>query len=134
MAALTHDMKEAFSKMKNFAIATASRKGIPNVVPIAFVRVKSDDTLWIADNFMLKTIANLRENPNIALFLWGPEIKGCTQVKGTIEIKTSGPEFDEMKKWVHDKTPTLPAKSLVIVKVTEVYDCTPGAGAGKKIL
>jgi predicted pyridoxine 5'-phosphate oxidase superfamily flavin-nucleotide-binding protein len=134
MAALTNEMKDAFSKMKTFAIATASVKGIPNVVPIAFVKVKSDDTLWIADNFMNKTLRNLRENPNISLFLWGPEIKGCTQIKGTVEIKTSGADFDEMRKWVHDKTPTLPAKSLVVVKVTEVYLCTPGAGAGKKIL
>jgi predicted pyridoxine 5'-phosphate oxidase superfamily flavin-nucleotide-binding protein len=134
MVTLSGDMKDAFTKMKTFAVATASKKGIPNVVPIAFVKVKDEGTLWIADNFMHKTLANLKENPNIALYLWGPEIKGCTQVKGTVEIKASGKEFEEMRKWVHDKTPTLPAKSLIIVKVIEAYDCTPGAGAGKKIL
>ncbi len=134
MAALTHEMKDAFSKMKTFAVATASKKGIPNVVPIAFVKVMSDDTIWIADNFMKKTHANLKENPNIAIYLWGPDIKGCFQVKGTVEIRTAGKEFDEMKQWVHAKTPTLPAKSLVIVTVTEAFDCAPGPNAGKKIL
>jgi predicted pyridoxine 5'-phosphate oxidase superfamily flavin-nucleotide-binding protein len=134
MVALTLEMKEAFTKMKVISIATASVKGIPNVVPIAFVRVKSDDTIWIADNFMQKTLANVKENPHIALYLWGPEIKGCFQLKGTVTVKTSGHEYEEMKKMVHEKAPTLPAKSLLVVKVTEAYDCAPGAGAGKKIL
>ena len=133
MAELTGDLITAFTKMKTFSVATASRNGIPNVVPIAFVKVKENDTLWIADNFMKKTLLNLKENPNISLFLWGQDIKGCTQVKGTVSLKTSGPEFDEMIQWVHAKTPTLPAKTLLVVKVTEIYSCTPGPGAGEKI-
>ncbi|MEN6611310.1 MAG: pyridoxamine 5'-phosphate oxidase family protein [Methanoregulaceae archaeon] len=133
MAELSGEMKEAFTKMKTFSIATASREGIPNVVPIAFVQVKNADTIWIADNFMKKTLANLKENPNISFFLWGPEIHGCTQVKGTVSLVTSDTEFEEMKKWVHAKTPTLPAKTLLIVKVTEIYSCTPGPGAGEKM-
>jgi len=133
MAELTAEMKEACTKMKTFAVATASQNGIPNVVPIAFVQVKDSDTIWIADNFMKKTLANLNENPNISFFLWGPEIRGCTQVKGTVTLKTSGPEFEEMVKWVHAKTPTLPAKTLLIMKVTEIYSCTPGPTAGEKI-
>ena len=38
MVKLTADMKEAFSKMKVFPIATASKDGTPNVVPLAMVR------------------------------------------------------------------------------------------------
>jgi uncharacterized protein len=34
MVKLTADMKEAFSKMKVFPVATASRDGTPNVIPL----------------------------------------------------------------------------------------------------
>ena len=39
-----------------------------------------------------------------------------------------------MKKMVHEKKPGLPAKSLLIMKITEVFDCMYGPAAGKKIL
>jgi len=35
---------------------------------------------------------------------------------------------------VLDKKPGLPAKSLLIMKITEVFECMPGPSAGKKLL
>jgi predicted pyridoxine 5'-phosphate oxidase superfamily flavin-nucleotide-binding protein len=134
MAKLTADMKEAFSKMKVFPIATASKDGTPNVVPLAIVELVDDETIWITDNFMNKTMSNLRVNPKVAIYIWGPEIKGCFQIKGVVAIKTSGKEYDEMKAKVNIKNPALPARSLVIVKITEVFECKPGPMAGSKIL
>ena len=86
----------------------------------------SDDTIWITDNFMNKTISNLRVNPRVAIYIWGPEIKGCCQIKGVASIKTSGKEFDEMKAKLNLKNPALPARSLILVKITEVFECQPG--------
>ena len=134
MVKMTAEMKEAFSKVKLFPVATASKTGVPNVAPIAFVVMVSDDTLWLADNFMNKTLANLKENPNIAVYVWEPESRKCLQLKGKVEIKTSGPDYEKMKKMVHDKKPELPAKSLVIMHIGEIFDCAPGPNAGKKIL
>ena len=134
MVALTGDMKELFAKVKLFPIATASKKGIPNVTPIAFVTLVNDDTVWLADNFMLKTLANVKENPHIAVYLYDSDSKKCCQVKGTVEVKTSGDDYDKMKKMVQEKKPGLPAKSLLIMKIAEVYECMPGPAAGKKIL
>jgi hypothetical protein len=34
----------------------------------------------------------------------------------------------------NEKHPALPARSLVIVKITEVFECKPGPAAGIKIL
>jgi predicted pyridoxine 5'-phosphate oxidase superfamily flavin-nucleotide-binding protein len=93
MVKMTAEMKEAFSKVKLFPVATASKTGVPNVAPIAFVIMMGDDTLWLADNFMKKTLANLKENPNIAVYAWEPESKKCLQLKGKVEIKTSGPDY-----------------------------------------
>jgi len=134
MANLTAEMKEAFGKMKIFPVATASKDGTPNVVPIGVVELVSDDTIWITDNFMNKTMDNLKSNPKIALYVWGAEIKGCYQIKGHVTIKTSGKEYEDMKAKINKKNPALPARSLLIVKITDVFECKPGATAGTKIL
>ena len=134
MVRLTADMKEAFSKMKVFPVATASKDGAPNVVPLAMVRLVDDETIWITDNFMNKSMSNLRVNPKVAIYIWGPEIKGCFQIKGITSIRNSGPEYEEMKADINRKRPELPARSLVIVKITEVYECKPGPTAGAKII
>ena len=134
MANLTAEMKEAFGKMKIFPVATASKDGTPNVVPIGVVELVSDDTIWITDNFMNKSLGNLVANPKIALYVWGAEIKGCFQIKGVASVKTSGKDFDAMKAKINAKNPAMPARSLIIVKVTEVFECQPGPKAGSKIL
>jgi len=134
MVALSAEMKELFGKVKLFPVATASKKGVPNVAPIAFVVLVKDDTLWLADNFMNKTLANVKENPYAAIYLYDSEVKRCCQVKGSIEVKTSGADYEKMKKMVHEKKPGLPAKSLLVMKITEVFECMPGPSAGKKIL
>ena len=92
MVALTEEMKAAFRTMKVFPVATASKDGWPNVVPIGFVELVDVETIWIADNFMKKTLANVRENPKVSIYIWGAETKGCFQVKGNVEVRTSGPE------------------------------------------
>lgn len=134
MVKLNADMKDAFAKMKIFPVATASKDGTPNVIPLGMVELHDDETIWITDNFMNKTLSNLRLNPKIAIYIWGPEIKGCFQIKGVTSIKNSGPEYDEMKAGVNRKRPELPARSLVVVKITEVFECKPGPTAGSKLL
>jgi predicted pyridoxine 5'-phosphate oxidase superfamily flavin-nucleotide-binding protein len=69
MVKLNADMKEAFSKMKVFPVATASKDGTPNVVPLAMVSLHDDETIWITDNFMNKSMTNIRTNPKIAIYI-----------------------------------------------------------------
>ncbi len=134
MVKLTEEMKAVFAKMKIFHVATASKQGIPNVVPIAFVQLADDETIWIGDNYMVKTLANVKENPHLAIYIYDPDVKRCFQIKGTVQVKTSGPEFEKMRQTIKAKNEKYPAKSVLIVKIGEVYECTPGATAGKKLL
>ena len=134
MVKLTAEMKEAFAKMKVFPVATATKDGTPNVIPLGIAELVDDETVWFVDNFMNKTLSNIRTNPKIAFYVWGPEIKGCFQVKGVAAIKTSGSEYDAMKAKINIKNPALPARSLVIVKITEIFECKPGPTAGAKII
>ena len=133
MAKLTDDMKAVFGKNKVFPVATASRAGVPNVAPIAFVQIVSDDTIWLGDNYMVKTLANVKENPWMAIEFWDPETKRCFQVKGKVEVKTAGAEYEKVKAMIKAKNEKYPAKSLLVLKITEVFECTPGASAGKKV-
>ncbi|MDD2254030.1 MAG: pyridoxamine 5'-phosphate oxidase family protein [Methanoculleus sp.] len=134
MVALTEEMKTAFRTMKAFPVATASKDGWPNVVPIGFVELVDDETIWLADNFMKKTLANIQENPKVSINIWGPETKGCFQIKGNVTIVTDGPEFEKMQFTVHAKMAQAPAKNLLIMKIQEVYECAPGKNAGEKLL
>jgi predicted pyridoxine 5'-phosphate oxidase superfamily flavin-nucleotide-binding protein len=134
MVKLSEEIKTAFSKVKIFPVATASKDGIPNVVPIGFCQLMDDETIWIVDNFMLKSLANLKENPNVAIYVWGPDTGGCFQIKGKANVIDSGEKFEKMRSIVNSAKPGLPAKTLVEVEITEVFQCAPGPGAGKKLL
>mgnify|MGYP001436875698 CR=1 FL=1 len=135
MVKLNEEMKAEFAKMKIFPFATASKDGVPNVIPIGMCYLQEDaETLWIVDNFFLKTMQNLRENPKGAIYVWGPEINGCYQIKGNIKIIDRGEEYDEMRKIVKAKSDRFPARYLVKMKETDVFECKSGPEAGKKLL
>ena len=135
MVKLTEEMKNDFAKMKIFPFATASKGGEPNVIPIGMCKLQEDgETIWITDNYFLKTRKNLDENPRGALYVWGPDIEGCYQIKGDIEIKTEGEDYEKMYKEVKAKSDKFPAKALVVMKITEVYECKTFADPGKRLL
>ena len=134
MVKLNEEMKAVFSKVKTFPVATAARNGTPNVVPIANVKLVGEDTIWIGDNYMVKSLANLKENPKVAIYIYDPDVKRCFQIKGSTTIQTSGPEYEQMRAMIKAKNEKYPAKSLIVVHITAVFECTPGAIAGKQIL
>jgi predicted pyridoxine 5'-phosphate oxidase superfamily flavin-nucleotide-binding protein len=134
MVKLTPEMKEAFLKAPVYPLATASKAGEPNVAPMKSVWLVDDETVWVADNYMHKSLANMQENPRAAIYLWGPETKGCLQVKGDVEVLTSGPDYEKMRAMVKAKSEKYPAKSLIRIRITDIFTCSPGDGAGKKVL
>jgi predicted pyridoxine 5'-phosphate oxidase superfamily flavin-nucleotide-binding protein len=134
MVKLSDEMKEDFAKMRVFPFATASKNGEPNVIPIGMCKLQEDgETIWITDNYFNKTRKNLEESPRASLYVWGAEIKGCYQIKGDIEIKTEGEDYEKMYKMVKSIGEKYPAKALLVMKITEVYECKGGPEAGKKL-
>jgi len=134
MPQLTEEMIQSFRAMKFFPLATASRDGEPNVVPMGAVFLMDPETIWIGDQFMKTTIQNVKENPRASLYVWGPDVKGCYKIKATVTVKTSGQEYETMKMKVKEKKPTLNCRSLLILKITGVYECLPGQDAGKILI
>jgi predicted pyridoxine 5'-phosphate oxidase superfamily flavin-nucleotide-binding protein len=125
MQRLNDEIKKIIDTMEIFPFATASNDGTVNVVPIKFLQVIDDTTLWITDNYFKKTFNNLQTNPQAAFFIWSKELKKSYQIKGTIEIFQSGADYEKMKTSARAIKTTLPAKSLMVMHVTEVFDCMP---------
>ena len=131
MAEITAEMKEIAANAEVFVLATANKDGKPNVVPITFAKVLSDDELLLMDNFMQKTRQNIDANPIVAVSVWASG-KGY-QLKGKARVESSGKIFDEGTQWVKSRNPKLNPKAAVIVKVDEIYITTGGADAGKRV-
>lgn len=132
---LTDEMKECMKAMRVFSLATASKDGVPNVVPVGMLFPGEDGNIWIIDNYFDKTIGNLTENPVASFYLWSPEYKGgCWQVKGTVAVEDSGPDYEKAVTIARSRMEAAPAKHLVKMMITDVYSVAPGPDAGKKVL
>ena len=128
-------IKEIFEKQEIIVLATATKDGVPNVVPVNAKKIIDDETILISDQFFNKTLKNLKENPQVAITIWD-KLEGY-QLKGTVTIETSGKRFEETAKWIDEmaKKLNLPIKSkgAVILKLTEIYNVSPGPQADAKI-
>jgi predicted pyridoxine 5'-phosphate oxidase superfamily flavin-nucleotide-binding protein len=132
MVRLTQEIEESLREAKTAFLATSSKDGIPNVVPIAAFTVLDDGTMLISDQYFNKTLQNMQENPQIALSWWGS--KGGFQIKGTVTIHTNDDIFRQNVAWMKESWPKFVPKSAVLVKITDVYMVKPGPEPGKKIL
>ncbi len=132
MVKVTEEIKESLKGIKSIYLATCSRAGVPNVVPMATYKFLDDETMLLADNFMQKTLTNMKENPRVAFVFWGE--KGGFQVKGTVTLHTDDQVHKDTVAWVKSMRPNFNPKTGIVMKITDVYMVKPGPDAGKKIL
>ncbi|MBR4225734.1 MAG: pyridoxamine 5'-phosphate oxidase family protein [Candidatus Methanomethylophilaceae archaeon] len=133
MAKLTPEIEAEMKKQGVFALATATKDGVPNVVPVGMLFVGEDCKVWLIDNFLKKTLKNITENPQVSFYVWNPEAKESYQVKERAAVISSGADYEKAVAFAHSKKETLPAKNLVKIDVTEVYYTTPGPHAGDPV-
>lgn len=118
---LSTDIIEAVLQSQNKALASIGKGGI-NVVPVSTIRVV-DNTIWLMNYFLRKTLDNIIENPNIALSCW-TGLKGY-QIKGTVEYVAEGAVYENARQWVTDNVPNRTLKGLLIITPSEIYDISP---------
>ena len=154
MGNITDEMREIVGKTKGWALATVSKEGIPNVVPIGNGKVVSENEVLLTDNFMRKTIRNIKTNPDkVAVSAWDWDTVQGYQFKGTARIETSGEVFEEAvhmakskakarmtlldapraKAELISRTPQIKPKAAVVITVKSIFITTPGPDAGKKV-
>ncbi|MBN2468975.1 MAG: pyridoxamine 5'-phosphate oxidase family protein [Deltaproteobacteria bacterium] len=135
MPKLNQRMKEIFEKQMPVVLATATKDGLPNVVPINAKKILDDETILISDQYFDKTLKNFNDNPRAAITFWDG-LEGY-QIKGTITIETSGERFEKTAKWIQEvgEASNLPlrSKGAVILRITDIYNVAPGPNAGKRI-
>ncbi len=125
MGILTEEMKGMIEKQHLCHIATCSKEGTPNVAPRGSIRVVDDNTLVVASSVAGKTIANLKENPKVAIAVTSSETRKGFQFKGTPTIEESGSLFDKMVEiWASRGRPS--PLNVIKIEVTEVYVNPPG--------
>ena len=135
MAKMTPEMAEIFRSTKTFMLATASKSGVPNVAPMGMVILQDDlETIWIVDNYMNKTLANMQENPIAAISIVQPGTPPVSyEFKGKVTIENSGADYEKAVAFAHSKSDKYPAKNLIKISICRIYCETPGPGAGKQL-
>ncbi len=128
-------MKAMFENVPTVILATATADGTPNAVPVGSKKIINDETILISNQFLNKTLANLKSNPKVAVSFW-EGFEGY-QLKGTVTIETTGERFQETAKWIEDMGNKigfpLKSKGAVIFNIEEIYGLAPGPGAGRQL-
>jgi hypothetical protein len=133
MGVITQDMKDIAAKTTVYILATSSKEGKPNGVPIGIVRIKDDEVI-LADNFMLKTRQNLEENPVAAVSYWSGDDHYGYQLKGKTRIETSGEYYDEVARGMEERKVPFKPKAVVILTVDEAYYVGGSKDSGENLL
>jgi predicted pyridoxine 5'-phosphate oxidase superfamily flavin-nucleotide-binding protein len=133
MARIPKEIQE-FLIGKNAWVSTASADGVPNATPKGSVRVIDDEHIVYAELFSQKTRANLQENPKVAVTVVDFESFQGYQIKGTAEMFSEGPLFDQMAEGLKAvDLPLPPLQYAVMITVDSVYDQSGGPNAGKQV-
>lgn len=135
MVEMTERMKELFKKVETVSLGTSTPDGTPNTVPIGAKKIIDDETVLISDQFLNKTLANIKSNPKASVTYW--EGTEGYQLKGTVTVETSGERYEETARWIEELGNRvgfpLKSKGVLILKVEEIYGVSPGPGAGKQL-
>lgn len=132
-AKITEEMEAVIAKAGSWAIATVSDQGVPNVVPMAFVKVLSKNQLMMVDIFLNKTRTNILVNPRVAVSVWEDATSKGYQFKGKAHFEDSGPIFDNAVAMVKARTDKLKPKAALVIDVQEIFVTSAGADAGKRV-
>lgn len=135
MTQMPKDCIDMINNVYAAAVATCSADGIPNVACCSMKQAWNAETVMISDQYMNKTLANLKENPKMAISVWD-ETHGY-QVKGSVIYENEGPNYEAIAAQVHAILSGMGydyySKGVCWIHVDEVYSLTPGPDAGARI-
>ncbi len=124
MGILNEDMKRVIRQQRMGFMATVGVDGSPNLSPKGTATVWDDDHLVFANLGSPATIENLSHNPACELNIIDYYLRKGYRFKGTAELLTSGPQFEEIKEAYATGSrginrSGLPANGYVLITVTK---------------
>lgn len=116
-------------------LATCSKDGMPNVVPVTFKGILDDGTLTVGDVFLEATLRNLEENGGrIAISVYDASKLEGYQIRGTAVHVTEGPVVREYRAMVAKMfNGAATAKGALIITPQKVIVTSPGAENKKEL-
>lgn len=117
MGKLTEEAINCINELKVAQVATASKAGKPNVSAKGTMRVIDEDHLVFANIKSPRTVANLKENPQVsAIFLNPATRKGC-RIWGKAEVVTNCDVVDRLNAELAAKN--MKCNEAVVVVIDE---------------
>ena len=95
---MSPEVQKAVAECNPGFIATASKAGKPNVSAKGSLQVLDDEHLLFADVRSPGTIANLKENSQIAIFCFDPATRSGCRISGRAELFDNGPLYDKLSE------------------------------------
>ena len=118
MAKLNDEAKKIIGEFGPALIATASKEGKPNVSPKGSFRVLDDENVVFANIASPRTMANIKENPQLTAIIFDRSTrKGC-RIWGKAEVVNSGEIFNTLSAEFEPRG--MKVKNVVKVTVDEV--------------
>ena len=118
MAKLTEEAKKAIGEIRPSLVATANKSGKPNVSAKGSLRVLDDEHVVFTDVASPRTVANIKENPQVSIICLDASARKSCRIWGTGEVLNSGEIFDKMVADLAKMNMTV--KNVVKVAVDEV--------------
>ncbi len=118
MAKLTEEAKKALGELHPALVATAGKSGKPNVSAKGSLQVLDDEHIIFADVNSPRTVANIKENPQVAVICLDAASRKSCRIWGKAEIITSGPIFDKVSAAMAGRN--MKVKEVVKIAVDEV--------------
>jgi predicted pyridoxine 5'-phosphate oxidase superfamily flavin-nucleotide-binding protein len=116
MVKLTEEAKKIIAEAGPALIATSSKNGKSHVQVKGSFRIIDDENLVFVDIDSPRTMANLRDNPQLSTLVFDPETGRSCRVWGKAEIITKGELYDSMVA----ELGKMKVRHLILMKVGEV--------------
>ena len=115
---LSEEAKKAIVAIRPSFVATASKTGKPNVSAKGSLRILDDEHVIFADVSSPRTLANIKENPQVAVIcLDTASRKGC-RIWGKGEIIDAGELYNKIAAELASRNVKI--KNVVKISVEEV--------------
>ena len=127
MAQIPEEVKKIIKEQRVGFIATADKKGSPNISPKGSLRPLDDETLMFAVINSPHTQDNLKENSLVSVAVFDTQSRKGFQLKGRAEVLESGPLFEQTAQGLSKFFPQLPPPQCVVkITVEEVFEQLSG--------